>query len=146
VLEAGTQNLIVAFADEILHDAVTRMVRHDIGRLPVVRRDNPRQILGYLGRASVMTARLRRHEEESHREAGWLQALTHRWTLCITRMTLIRSASSAFSGSSHVNSHENAGAISSICLRALGLNSPIVARKLGCVMAEPRYVQRSACL
>jgi chloride channel protein, CIC family len=76
VLEAGTQNLIVAFADEILHDAVTRMVRHDIGRLPVVRRDNPRQILGYLGRASVMTARLRRHEEESHREAGWLQALT----------------------------------------------------------------------
>jgi len=23
-----------------------------------------------------MTARLRRHEEEHHREAGWLQALT----------------------------------------------------------------------
>ena len=74
--EAGTVNLIVAFPDEILHDAVTRMVRHDIGRLPVVRRDNPRQLLGYLGRASVMTARLRRHEEEHHREAGWLKALT----------------------------------------------------------------------
>jgi hypothetical protein len=28
------------------------------------------------GRASVMTARLRRHEEEHHREAGWLHALT----------------------------------------------------------------------
>lgn len=76
VVEAGSQNLIVAFPDEILHEAVTRMVRHDIGRLPVVRRDNPRKLMGYLGRASIMTARLRRHEEEHHREAGWLQALS----------------------------------------------------------------------
>ena len=76
VLEAGTQHLIVAFPDEILYDAVTKMVNHDIGRLPVVRRSDPRQLLGYLGRASIMTARLRRHEEEHHREAGWLHALT----------------------------------------------------------------------
>lgn len=76
VVEAGTQNLIVAFLDEILHDAVTRMVRHDIGRLPVVRRDNPRQVVGYLGRASVMTARLRRHEEEHLGEPGWLRAFS----------------------------------------------------------------------
>ncbi|HKS08640.1 MAG TPA: chloride channel protein [Pyrinomonadaceae bacterium] len=76
VLDAGTRHLIVTFADEILHDAVTRMVHHDIGRLPVVRRDNPQQIVGYLGRASVMTARLRRHEEENHRESGWLQAFS----------------------------------------------------------------------
>jgi CIC family chloride channel protein len=40
------------------------MVRHDIGRLPVVSRDNPRQVLGYLGRAAVMTARLHRLKEE----------------------------------------------------------------------------------
>jgi len=76
VLEAGSRHLIVTFADEILHDAVTSMVHHDIGRLPVVRRDNPQQIVGYLGRASVMTARLRRHQEENHREAGWLQAFS----------------------------------------------------------------------
>jgi H+/Cl- antiporter ClcA len=76
VLEAGSRHLIVTFADEILHDAVTRMVHHDIGRLPVVRRDNPQKIVGYLGRASIMTARLRRHEEENHREAGWLQAFS----------------------------------------------------------------------
>ena len=76
VLEAGTQHLIVTFPDEILHEAVTRMVRHDIGRLPVVRRSNPKQIVGYLGRASIMTARLRRHEEENYREPGWLHALT----------------------------------------------------------------------
>jgi H+/Cl- antiporter ClcA len=76
VLDAGTQNVIVTFPDEILHEAVTRMVRNDIGRLPVVERQNPRHILGYMGRASVMTARLRRHDEEHEREPGWLQALT----------------------------------------------------------------------
>jgi len=74
VLEAGTRNLIIAYPDEILHEAVTRMVRNDIGRLPVVERKNPRRLLGYLGRASVMTARLRRLEEEHDREVGWLQA------------------------------------------------------------------------
>jgi len=74
VLEAGTRNLIVAYADEILHEAVARMVRNDIGRLPVVERHNPRKLIGYLGRASVMTARLRRLEEEHDREVGWLQA------------------------------------------------------------------------
>ena len=76
VLEAGSQHLIITYPDEILHDAVTKMVHHDIGRLPVVQRDNPRQVLGYLGRSSIMTARLRRHEEENYREAGWLQAFT----------------------------------------------------------------------
>jgi len=74
VLEAGTRNLIVAYPDEILHEAVARMVRNDIGRLPVVERHNPRKLVGYLGRASVMTARLRRLEEEHDREVGWLQA------------------------------------------------------------------------
>lgn len=76
VLEAGTRNLIVAYPDEVLHDAVTKMVRNDIGRLPVVRRHSPHQLLGYLGRAAVMTARLRRVEEEQDREPGWLQGLT----------------------------------------------------------------------
>jgi H+/Cl- antiporter ClcA/CBS domain-containing protein len=74
VLEAGTRNLIIAYPDEILGDAVTRMVRNDIGRLPVVERHNPHKLIGYLGRASVMTARLRRLEEEHDREVGWLQA------------------------------------------------------------------------
>src|ERR1044072_3408756 len=73
VLEAGTQHVLVTFSDEILHDAVARMVRNDIGRLPVVRRANPKQMEVYLGRASVMTARLRRLEEEQDREVGWLR-------------------------------------------------------------------------
>ena len=50
--------------------AVTKMLRNDIGRLPVVSRKNQRELLGYLGRASVMAARLRRLEEEHIREQG----------------------------------------------------------------------------
>jgi len=75
VLEAGTQSLVVAYPDEVLHDAVTKMVRNDIGRLPVVTRDAQHRLLGYLGRAAVMTARLRRVEEEHDREPGWLTGL-----------------------------------------------------------------------
>src|SRR5689334_9422344 len=74
VLEAGSRNLIVAYPDEILGEAVARMVRNDIGRLPVVERHDSHKLIGYLGRASVMTARLRRLEEEHDREVGWLQA------------------------------------------------------------------------
>ena len=75
VIEAGSKNLIVCYPDEVLHDAVARMVRNDIGRLPVVSRDDPRKPLGYLGRGNVMTARLKRLEEEHDRQPGWLTGL-----------------------------------------------------------------------
>jgi chloride channel protein, CIC family len=70
VLDAGSRRLVVAYPDELLGEAVTKMLRNDIGRLPVVSREDPRLLLGYLGRASVMAARLRRLEEEHVREQG----------------------------------------------------------------------------
>jgi H+/Cl- antiporter ClcA/CBS domain-containing protein len=70
VLEAGKTSLVVAFADESLHDAVGKMLRHDIGRLPVVKRDEPDRVVGYLGRADILGARLRLHEEEESRSHG----------------------------------------------------------------------------
>jgi H+/Cl- antiporter ClcA/predicted transcriptional regulator len=72
VLESGSKNLIVSYPDEILHEAVAKMLRHDIGRLPVVERQNPKRLIGYLGRAGVMAARLKLHEEENVREPGLL--------------------------------------------------------------------------
>lgn len=75
VLEAGKQNLIVAYPDELLHDAITKMLQHDIGRLPVVDRENPLRVLGYLGRASILAARSRHLEEEEMRERGPLPSL-----------------------------------------------------------------------
>jgi chloride channel protein, CIC family len=74
VLEAGSRDLVVTYPDELLHEAVTKMLRNDIGRLPVVSRTNQRELLGYLGRASIMAARLRRLEEEQVREQGLMPA------------------------------------------------------------------------
>jgi len=70
VLEAGQTNLIVAYEDESLHDAAARMLKHDIGRLPVVARQDPRRAIGYLGRASILSAQARFYEEESVRSRG----------------------------------------------------------------------------
>jgi chloride channel protein, CIC family len=70
VLEAGKSNPIVTHPDELLHDAIAKMLKHDIGRLPVVERRNPRIVIGYLGRANVMAARSRHIEEEGLRERG----------------------------------------------------------------------------
>jgi H+/Cl- antiporter ClcA len=75
VIQVGSRNLVVTYPDEILYEAIDKMVRNDIGRLPVVARENPREVVGYLGRAAVMTARLHRHKEEHEREPGWLQGL-----------------------------------------------------------------------
>ncbi|HEY1789590.1 MAG TPA: chloride channel protein [Verrucomicrobiae bacterium] len=70
VLEIGKADLIVAYPDELLHDAVAKMLRHDIGRLPVVNRDEPSRVIGYIGRADVLNARMRLHEEEESRSQG----------------------------------------------------------------------------
>jgi chloride channel protein, CIC family len=49
------------------------MVQRDIGRLPVVSRDNPGQIVGYLSRGNILSAHLKQLADESEVEAGWLQ-------------------------------------------------------------------------
>ncbi|MBI1881433.1 MAG: CBS domain-containing protein [Chloroflexi bacterium] len=71
VLDAGSRNLTITYPDELLRDAVAKMLKNGLGRLPVVSRANPRQIVGYLGRANVLAARLRRLEEKDIREVGW---------------------------------------------------------------------------
>jgi H+/Cl- antiporter ClcA/CBS domain-containing protein len=70
VLEAASTDLVVAHPDETLHDVIARMLKHDIGRLPVVERGSPRRVVGYLGRADILSARSRQHEEEERRERG----------------------------------------------------------------------------
>ncbi|HEY3915108.1 MAG TPA: chloride channel protein [Verrucomicrobiae bacterium] len=70
VLEAGHRDLIVAYEDELLDDAITKMLRNDIGRLPVVERDSPRHVVGYLGRANILSARVKQIDEENIRERG----------------------------------------------------------------------------
>jgi H+/Cl- antiporter ClcA len=73
VVEAGSRNVVVTFPDEALHDASDKMLRYNIGRLPVVDRADERRVVGYLGRPGILAARLRKFEEEYVREPGWFR-------------------------------------------------------------------------
>ena len=70
VLQAAGTNLIVAHADESLQDAIARMLKHNVGRLPVVDRQDARKVVGYLGRSGILSARARFHDEEEIRARG----------------------------------------------------------------------------
>ncbi|HEY4281428.1 MAG TPA: chloride channel protein [Chthoniobacterales bacterium] len=69
--DTGQSNLITIYPDETLHDAIAKMLKHDIGRLPVVDRGNPGRMVGYLGRADILAARGRYHHEEEFRARGF---------------------------------------------------------------------------
>jgi chloride channel protein, CIC family len=73
LLAAGSHKVIVTYPDETLHEAAAKMLRNNIGRLPVVDRKDPRHVVGYLGRPGIMAARLHRLDEEHVREPGWVQ-------------------------------------------------------------------------
>jgi CIC family chloride channel protein len=71
--EACTRSMEVAFADEPLCAALQRMSRRDIGRIPVVSREDPRQLLGMLRRADIIHAyqvALVRRASQRHRQAA----------------------------------------------------------------------------
>jgi len=78
--DACTRDVEVAFPDESLNMALRRMSRRDVGRLPVVARENPRKLLGVLRRADVIHAydiALTRRVAQRHQEhAVRLDALT----------------------------------------------------------------------
>ena len=71
VADAGSTDLMVTYADEPLHNALTKMLARGVGRLPVVDRKDPKKIVGYLGRAAILSARMKIHEEENIRQKGW---------------------------------------------------------------------------
>jgi CIC family chloride channel protein len=72
VLEAGTRTLVVCYPDENVFEALTRMLRNQIGRLPVVSREDQHRIVGYLSRTSIISAWGRHLDDESQREHGWI--------------------------------------------------------------------------
>ena len=70
VLAEGQTRLIVTFPDEPLYDAIAKLIKHRIGRMPVVERKDHGRVIGYLGRADILAARTRHHEEEESRSHG----------------------------------------------------------------------------
>jgi len=73
VLEVSSRDLVVTYPDEVLYEAAAGMLRANVGRMPVVSREDPKKVVGYLGRSGIISARLRRLEEEHVREPGWMR-------------------------------------------------------------------------
>jgi len=71
VQQAGSTHLVVTYPDELVSEAAAKLLRFDIGRLPVVDRSDERKVVGYLGRAAILAARLRRFQDEHVLEPGW---------------------------------------------------------------------------
>src|SRR5271166_6220246 len=71
-IEAGSRKLVVAYPDELVAEAAAKLLRHNIGRMPVVDRADGRKVVGYMNRSTVLAARMRRFQDESVREPGWL--------------------------------------------------------------------------
>jgi len=70
VAEIGARELIVTYPDQPLNTAIAQMLKEDIGRMPVVDPEQPKRVVGYLGRAAILSARMRFHGEEHVREKG----------------------------------------------------------------------------
>ena len=63
------------YADELLEYALTKMLEHEVDRLPVVRREEPERVIGYVERSGIMAAWVHVTREEGRREQGWLGRL-----------------------------------------------------------------------
>jgi CBS domain-containing protein len=53
----------VIFPDNSLREAADHMVRENVGRLPVVSRDDPRRVVGFLTRSDLLRAHERRLDQ-----------------------------------------------------------------------------------
>lgn len=67
----GNKDLIIIYPDETLREAVLKMMKHNIGRLLVVDRDDPDKLLGYIARSGILSAWSKQFEEENLRESSW---------------------------------------------------------------------------
>lgn len=78
VREIATQSVVTAFPDETVGVIMRRMAPRDISRLPVVARNNPRQLVGVVRRNNIVRAyevgALRR--EEARRRAEVIQEIS----------------------------------------------------------------------
>ncbi len=74
LISISNASLVVAYPDELVSDVVARMLSHGVGRLPVISRAAPEEMIGYLSRTSLLSTRLSVLHEESKREDGWIRS------------------------------------------------------------------------
>ncbi len=71
VLDAASQSLVVTHPTETLHNAIHKLLLHDIGRLPVVDPQDRTRLVGYLSRAAILSARWKLHQDETGTDRAW---------------------------------------------------------------------------
>ncbi len=72
VLDAASKSLVVTYPAETLHNAVHKLLLHDVGGLPVVDPQDSTRMVGYLSRAAILSARWKSHQEETSRDRAWI--------------------------------------------------------------------------
>jgi H+/Cl- antiporter ClcA len=68
LLQQLGEHELTAFAEDVVYNAAVELLRHDLDILPVVERSNPNAVIGYIGRADILRARLKTIEDEHVRE------------------------------------------------------------------------------
>jgi H+/Cl- antiporter ClcA len=76
--ELAARPAVVVYEDSSLREAADQMVRHGVGRLPVVRRADPERVVGVLTRADLLAAHGPRMDEAHRAEPGLVMATP--WT------------------------------------------------------------------
>lgn len=79
VQKHGSSELVVAYPDERLFEAVVRMADHGFEQLPIVERDAPTQLIGLLDSQHLMSSALHKLDEDLIREEGQLSGLFKHW-------------------------------------------------------------------
>src|SRR5947208_2441646 len=64
VEEAGSTKMVVTYPDELISEAAAKLLQFEVGRLPVVDRNDDHKVVGYLNRAAILAARMRRLRDE----------------------------------------------------------------------------------
>ena len=72
LLSVAEHSGVTTYPDELLEHALMKLLEHDAELLPVVSRDEPDRVVGYIERASIMAAWVAATRSEAKREAGWL--------------------------------------------------------------------------
>lgn len=71
VLDGTTTDFISIHPHETLHEAIGKLLTHDVGRLLVISPDQPPRLVGYLSRSAILSARQKAAREETI-DRGWI--------------------------------------------------------------------------
>ncbi|MGH2856555.1 MAG: chloride channel protein, partial [Solirubrobacteraceae bacterium] len=80
VCELGIRNPVVSYTNETLRTVATRMAGHEIDRMPVVDRDDPRRVVGMVSLTMLLAGRLKDLQEDRDTERVLrLRVVRPRW-------------------------------------------------------------------